>query len=353
MKALVLSGGTGTRLRPFTYSLPKQLIPIANKPVLLYCLDAVRDMGIRDIGIVVGDQEEQIRAVVGDGSPAGARVTYIRQDAPRGLAHCVAIAGAYLGDDDFVLFLGDNLLIGGIPEVADTFRAHRPDAMILLAKVDDSRQYGVAELDPDGGVTALVEKPREPRSDLAITGLCFFTPAIHESVRRIRPSRRGELEITDAIQDLLDQGSPVRADQYGGYWKDVGDVASVLECNRVVLDSLRAGQDGRAFPGSTIRGEVIVAPDATIIRSQLEGPVVIGAGSVIQDSGVGPHTSIGRHCRVSGAVLAESILLDGAVVEASSGLHDSLIGRGAHVKGIAAPSGRLLLGDHAEMVLTT
>lgn len=351
MKALVLSGGTGTRLRPFTHSLPKQLIAVANKPVLLYCLETIRDMGIRDVGIIVGGQVEQIRAVVGDGSPAGVRVTYIPQDSPRGLAHCVSIARGFLGDDDFVMYLGDNLLIGGVAEIADTFREHRPDATVLLTKVDDPRQYGVAELDAEGQVTALVEKPREPRSDLALIGVYFFTPAIHDAVDRIRPSQRGELEITDAIQDLLGRDGTVTAVEYAGYWKDVGDAGSVLECNRVVLDGLRADLRGGCCLNSGIQGEVVVSPEATVIRSQLEGPIIVGPGSVIQDSVIGPHTAIGRDCRISGAGLAESILLDGAVVAGVSGIRESLIGRAAQVRAAATAPCRLLLGDHADAVL--
>ena len=238
MKALVLSGGAGTRLRPITHTSAKQLVPVANKPVLFYGLEAIRDAGVTDVGIIVGDTHAEIEAAVGDGSELGIRVTYIRQDAPLGLAHCVLIAQDFLGDDDFVMYLGDNFIIGGITELVEEFRGGAYDAQILLTKVDNPSQFGVAELGPHGGVTTLVEKPQEPKSDLALVGVYMFRPVIHDAVRAIKPSARGELEITDALQWLIDEGKDVRPHLVTGYWKDTGRLEDMLECNRKVLESV-------------------------------------------------------------------------------------------------------------------
>src|SRR5438045_2628646 len=232
LKGLVLSGGAGTRLRPITHTSAKQLVPVANKPVLFYGLEAIRDAGVTDVGIIVGDTAAEIEAAVGDGSGLGIRVTYIRQDAPLGLAHCVLIARDFLGDDEFVMYLGDNFIVGGITELVREFVSERPDAQILLTRVDNPSQFGVAELGPDGSVKTLVEKPKEPRSDLALVGVYMFGPSIHEAVNAIKPSARNELEITDAIQWLVDSGRTVRPHLVTGYWKDTGRLEDMLECNR-------------------------------------------------------------------------------------------------------------------------
>ena len=222
MKALVLSGGAGTRLRPITHTSAKQLVPVANKPVLFYGLEAIRDAGITDVGIIVGDTRAEIEAAVGDGSALGIKATYIPQEAPLGLAHCVLIAREFLGDDDFVMYLGDNFIIGGITDLVDEFKRGGADAQILLTRVDNPQQFGIAELDAEGRVVRLVEKPAEPRSDLALVGVYMFAPTIHEAVAAIKPSHRGELEITDAIQWLVDSGKDVRPHLVTGYWKDTG-----------------------------------------------------------------------------------------------------------------------------------
>ena len=350
MKALVLSGGAGTRLRPFSYSMPKQLIPIVNKPVLEHVLDNIRALGVDEIGIIVGDRAAQIAAVIGDGSRLGVRVTYIPQDAPRGLAHTVAIARDFLGDDDFVMYLGDNMLPDGIAEIAEEFAAERPAAHIVVHKVEDPRQFGVAELAADGSVVRLVEKPQEPRSDLALIGVYFFTAAIHEAVTAIEPSARGELEITDAIQLLVERGAAVKASQYHGYWKDTGRVDDVLECNRRLLDGLTRRVEGEVDETSTLLGAVVVEAGARIVGSRIEGPVVVGAGSLVQDSEVGPHTSIGRDCVLRSTRLENSITLDGATVSEVRGLHGSLIGRSATVgPATGADQHRLVVGDHTRV----
>jgi glucose-1-phosphate thymidylyltransferase len=348
MKGLVLSGGTGTRLRPFTYSMPKQLFPIANKPVLQYCLENLRDMGVGEIGIVVG-QNRQIERAFGDGSDLGLRLTYIPQHAPLGLAHCVAIARDFLGDDDFVMYLGDNMITGGLAEAADDFRARRPDAKILVTKVEDPQHYGVAELDSEGRVTALAEKPENPTSDLAVMGVYFFTPAIHESVDRIAPSARGELEITDAMQDLLTRGRTVHAEIHSGYWEDTGSADALLSCNRVFLEALTADVRGGLDEHTTLTGAVIVEPGATVTRSRLVGPVIVGAGSRLTGCEVGPFTAVGRGCELTAATVRDSIVLDHARVSGVSGIHDSVIGRRARVQAGDTAGQCLRIGDQASV----
>ncbi|GAA4227721.1 glucose-1-phosphate thymidylyltransferase [Actinomadura meridiana] len=351
MKALVLAGGSGTRLRPFSYSMPKQLIPIANTPVLVHVLRAVRDLGVTKVGVVVGDRGPEIEAVLGDGSRLGLRITYLHQDAPRGLAHTVSIARDFLGEDDFVMYLGDNMLPDGVTGIAAEFAAHRPAAQVVVYKVPDPRSFGVAELGPDGEVLRLVEKPREPRSDLALVGVYFFTPAIHAAVDAIEPSERGELEITDAVQWLVSSGADVRASQYGGYWKDTGTVEDVLACNRHLLDGLTGHVEGHVDAGSVLVGEVVVEAGARVLRSRIEGPAIIGAGTVVERSRVGPHTSLGRGCRVTGSRLEGSIALDEVSVTGVRDLRDSLIGRAASVgtTGRGADHHRLVVGDHARV----
>ncbi|MGW6582575.1 glucose-1-phosphate thymidylyltransferase [Streptomyces globisporus] len=351
MKALVLSGGSGTRLRPFSYSMPKQLIPIANKPVLEHVLENVKELGVTEIGVVVGGRLSQIQTVFGDGSDLGVRITYIEQEAPLGLAHCVSLARPFLADDDFVMYLGDNMLPEGVKPIAEEFTADRPDAQVVVHKVADPRAFGVAELDAEGGVERLVEKPQQPRSDLALIGVYFFTSAIHEAVAAIEPSARGELEITDAIQWLVTHGRDVRASVYDGYWKDTGRVDDVLECNRELLDGLRPSVDGEVDAVSTLVGRVVVERGARVIGSRIEGPAIIGAGTVVTDSRIGPYTSIGKDCVLTDTDIEYSIALDGATVSEVRGLRSSIIGRFASVgpAGQDTPHHRLVVGDHTRV----
>ncbi|MFI5976416.1 glucose-1-phosphate thymidylyltransferase [Streptomyces sp. NPDC051452] len=354
MKALVLSGGTGSRLRPFTYSTAKQLLPVANKPVLRHCLEKIRETGVSEVGIIVGDHGDQIRAAIGDGADLGLEITYIRQQAPLGLAHCIAIAAGFLGDEDFVMYLGDNILADGIVAAAETFRASGCDATVLVAGVPDPRAYGVAELDADGRILRLVEKPPEPKSDLAVIGVYFFTAAIHRSVAAIRPSGRGELEITDAIQHLLDSGGTVLAEKYQGYWQDTGRPEDLLDCNRELLARLGPRIDGEIDAETSVEGSVVVEAGAKVIRSRLVGPLVVGAGSVISDSAIGPGVAVGRECVVSGAGVTDSILLEGAAVDSVPALRHSIIGRWAKLSAAdgTRPS-RLIVGDHAQAEVAT
>ncbi|MGI5328650.1 glucose-1-phosphate thymidylyltransferase [Actinomadura nitritigenes] len=349
MKALVLAGGSGTRLRPFSHSTPKQLIPIANRPVLEYVLANLRAIGVREAGVVIGEHGDQITAALGDGSRFGLRLTYIPQDRPRGLAHGVAIARPFLGGGDFVLHLGDVMLPGGIAGAAADFRAARPAAQIAVHRVPDPRGYGVVELARDGTVLRLAEKPGSPRGDQVITGVYFFTAAVHEAVAAVRPSARGELEITDAIQRLLSAGAPVRATRHRGFVRDTGRVDDVLECNRWVLDRLRTAVEGEVDDRSVLAGPVVVEPGARVLASRITGPAIIGAGTCVRGCHIGPHTSLGRGCVLRDSRLEYSIVLDGATVSGVGGIHGSVIGRSAHVGTVAARRRRLVIGDHCRV----
>ncbi|MFJ9115105.1 glucose-1-phosphate thymidylyltransferase [Streptomyces sp. NPDC102394] len=355
MKALLLSGGSGTRLRPITHTSAKQLVPVANKPVLFYGLEAIAQAGISEVGIVVGDTAEEIRAAVGDGSAFGLDITYIPQSAPLGLAHAVLIAREFLGEDDFVMYLGDNFVVGGITSLVAAFRAERPDARILLTRVADPPAFGVAQLDDSGRVVGLEEKPRQPRSDLALVGVYLFTPAVHEAVRAIKPSGRGELEITDALQWMIDAGRDVRSTTISGYWKDTGNVTDMLEVNRSVLESLEGRIDGTVDGRSELIGRVRVGAGAQVTGSRIVGPVVIGANTVIADSYVGPFTSIAEDCRIEDSEIEYSIVLRDSSVRGVGRVEASLIGRNVEVT--PAPrkpaAHRLVLGDHSKVQISS
>jgi glucose-1-phosphate thymidylyltransferase len=355
MKALVLSGGSGSRLRPITHTSAKQLLPVANKPVLFYGLEAIRDAGITDVGIVVGDTAPAIREAVGDGSAFGLNVTYIPQEAPLGLAHAVLIAREYLGDDDFVMYLGDNFIVGGIASLVDEFRVGRPDAQIMLTQVPDPRQFGVAELDADGEVVGLVEKPREPKSDLALVGVYIFTSAVHEAVTQLKPSWRGELEITEAISWLLGNGRKVRSTTITGYWKDTGNVADMLEVNRMVLESIEPRCEGTADAESELIGRVVIEGGAEVTGSRIVGPVIVGAGTRVAGSYLGPFTSVARDCTISDSEIEYSILLRGASIQGVRRIEASLIGHDVEVT--PAPripkAHRLVLGDHSKVQISS
>jgi glucose-1-phosphate thymidylyltransferase len=351
MKGLILSGGKGTRLRPLTYTSAKQLVPVANKPVLFYGIEALAAAGIRDIGIVVGDTKEEIRTAVGDGSRWNVKVTYIEQDAPRGLAHAVLISETFMGRDPFVMYLGDNLLNRGINEFVDEFVREAPAAQILLTRVPDPQMFGVAELE-QGRVVRLVEKPREPRSDLALVGVYMFSPAVFESVKRIKPSFRNELEITDAIQDLIDRGLAVRPHLVQGWWKDTGKLEDMLEANRLILDTIERRIDGRVDAESRVEGKVVIDAGATVERSVVRGPVVIGGGARIVHAYVGPFTSIGAGTEIRDSEIEHSIVLEGAVItDLNNRVEDSLIGRNVRIHRMPVkPSAyRFMLGDNSEV----
>ena len=351
MKGLILSGGRGTRLRPLTYTSAKQLVPVANKPVLFYAIEALAESGIREIGIVVGDTQAEIRAAVRDGSDWGVRVTYIEQDAPRGLAHAVLISESFIGSDPFVMYLGDNLLNKGIRRFVDEFVRERPAAQILLARVTDPQMFGVAEL-RDGRVVRLVEKPVEPKSDLALVGVYMFSPAVFEAVKAITPSARNELEITDAIQTLIDRGLEVRPHIVDGWWKDTGKLEDMLEANRLILETIERRIDGTVDAESRVEGKVIIEAGAMVERSVIRGPVVVGARAQIVNAFVGPFTSIMNDAVVRDSEIEHSILLEGSSVSnLENRVEDSLIGKNVRIYRLPVkPSAyRFMLGDNSEV----
>ena len=351
MKGLVLSGGKGSRLRPLTYTRAKQLVPVANKPVLFYGIEALVAAGVRDIGIVVGDTHEEIRAAVGDGSHWNASVTYIEQDAPRGLAHAVLISEEFLGDEPFGMYLGDNLLNKGITPFVEEFVASGPAAQILLTRVPDPQMFGVAELS-DGQVVRLVEKPKEPKSDLALVGVYMFGPEVFESVKRITPSFRNELEITDAIQDLIDRGLTVRPHLVEGWWKDTGKLDDMLEANRLILETMERRIEGSVDTKSRVEGKVAIEAGAEIIGSVIRGPASIGANARSEHAYVGPFTSIMNDVEIRESELEHSIVLEGSVLsDLASRVIDSLIGRNVRIirQPVKPSAYRFMLGDNSEV----
>jgi glucose-1-phosphate thymidylyltransferase len=336
MKALVLAGGSGTRLRPITHTSAKQLVPLANKPILFFAL------------------EDEIRAAVGDGSAFGVSVTYLPQDAPLGLAHAVLIAREFLGDEPFVMYLGDNLVVGGIADFVRDFERDGPDALVLLAKVAHPEQFGVAELAPDGSLRRLVEKPVRPPSDLALVGVYLFGPAVHGAVRAIAPSARGELEITDALQQLIDGGADVRTCRLSKQWIDTGKLTDLLDANRIVLEGIERDVRGAVDEETELHGAVVVEPGAAVVRSVVHGPVVIGAGARVEDSSIGPYSSIAPDCVLLDAGLEHSVVLERTRIEGVRGIVDSLIGRDACIVRGPGEAGtyRLLISDHSEVRVT-
>jgi glucose-1-phosphate thymidylyltransferase len=356
MKALILAGGSGTRLRPITHTRAKQLVPVANTPILFYGIESMVDAGIQDIGVIVGDTGAEVREALGDGSRFGARITYIPQDAPLGLAHCVLIARDFLAGDDFVMYLGDNLLeqdLGAFVEAFEQARAGAdpPAAQILLKQVPDPHRFGIASLDAAGHVVHLVEKPDDPPSDLALVGVYLFDPTIHEAVAAIEPSERGELEITDAIQWLIDHGHRVRTELLTGWWIDTGKLTPLLEANRLLLEKLDRRIDGTVDERSTIDGRVVIDEGAEIVNSTVRGPVAIGRHTRVVDSFIGPFTAIGNGCEIVNTEIEHSVVMDDSKVLDIARLEDSLIGREAVIsRSHSRPRAlRLMVGDHCQI----
>ncbi|HEX5224546.1 MAG TPA: glucose-1-phosphate thymidylyltransferase [Solirubrobacteraceae bacterium] len=357
LKGLILSGGKGTRLRPITHTSAKQLVPVANKPVLFYGIEAMAQAGIDDVGIIIAPETGgEIEAAAGDGSRFGVRITYILQHEPLGLAHAVLTAEPFLGRDAFVMYLGDNLLQGGIADLVQAFREHSPDALILLTPVPDPENYGVAELaDAPAGevgrVVRLVEKPRDPATDLALVGVYMFTAPIHDAARAIEPSARGELEITDAIQYLVDDGQRVEPHIVRGWWKDTGRLEDMLEANRLILDNIDARVEGELVD-SQIDGRVVVETGARLERTTVRGPAIIGAGSTLADCYIGPYTAVGERCTIRNAEVEHSILLEGAAVcDLDGRMESSLLGRNVSVRrGQRQPRAyRFMVGDNSDI----
>ncbi|KKM00993.1 hypothetical protein LCGC14_1798910 [marine sediment metagenome] len=356
MKGLILSGGKGTRLRPLTFTRAKQLIPIANKPNLFYVVEDLVAAGITDIGVVISPETgDEIRSSLTDANTWGATFTFIEQAAPNGLAHAVKTALPYLGDDPFVMYLGDNLLNGGIGHIVDEFTDTAPDSIVLLTPVKNPSQFGVAELDDEGRVVRLVEKPAEPRSNLALVGVYVFNAKIHGIIEKLRPSGRGEYEITDAIQGLIDAGQRVVAHKVRGWWKDTGRPEDLLEANRLVLGNAVRTVAGE-IDDSRIDGAVVVEKGAKISHSTIRGPAHIAAGAVIESSYIGPYTAIGPGAKVIHSEVEYSILLHEAEVRHLGQRMDaSVIGQGVVVDGSSSTTRKnaiqLVLGDYSQVNL--
>lgn len=353
MKALILSGGTGSRLRPLTYTGAKQLIPVANKPILFYAIEAIRDAGITDIGVVVGETRAEIKNAIGDGTAWGVQITYIEQDAPRGLAHAVKIAESFLAGDDFLMFLGDNLIRDGVKDFVQRFCDHRPNSLILLSRVPDPQRFGVAEL-VDGHVVRLIEKPEVPVSDLALVGVYLFDGKIMEAVKAIQPSARHELEITDAIQYLVDHGSVVESHIIDGWWKDTGKPEDVLEANRMMLEYIDTSIQGEVDAPSEIFGRAVICAGARIVNSTIRGPVMIAAGAQIVNAYVGPFTSISKGVQIYNSEVENSIILEDTRIEdIPTRIDSSLIGKNVRIVHVEKRPRALhfVLGDNSQAQL--
>jgi glucose-1-phosphate thymidylyltransferase len=354
LKGLILSGGAGTRLRPITHTSAKQLVPVANKPVLFYGIEALVEAGIKEIGVIIAPETgEEIKQAAGDGSAFGASITYLEQEAPLGLAHALLTAEDYLGETPFVMYLGDNLLRDGIVDLVTTFRRDQPDALILLTQVDDPSSYGVAELNGDR-VVRLVEKPKDPPSDLALVGVYMFGPSIFEAAHTIKPSARGELEITDAIDALIESGRHVEPHIVKGWWKDTGRLEDMLEANRLVLEDLEQRIDGELDDDSRVEGRVVIEKGAKLERTVVRGPAVIGEGTRISDSYIGPYTAIDRDVVITGSEVEHSIVLEGSSIrDLHARMEASLLGKNVTLsrsEGVPKTL-RFLVGDNADIAI--
>ncbi len=351
MRALILAGGEGSRLRPITHTNAKQLIPIAGAPILFHALEAIRDAGITEVGIVIGQTGDEIRTAVGDGSTWGLSVSYIPQEAPLGLAHAVMTARDFVAGQPFLMYLGDNVLLEGLKRFVEEFERTRPDAQIFLARVPEPERFGVAVLDGDR-VVRMVEKPTSFVSDLALVGVYLFDDSILEAADTLEPSARGEYEITEAIQWLIDHGKIVRAEMVSGWWKDTGRPADLLEANRVMLSIVRPGVEGDVDDRSTLEGSIRLAVGAKVIRSELRGPVAIGPGAVIEDSVVGPNVSVERDVRIMRSSVEDSIVMEGCQIVDVHGLATSILGRNVEVLHSGARGvHRLVVGDQSRVEL--
>ena len=333
MKAIILSGGKGTRLRPLTYSGAKQLVPIANKPILFYCIDNIVQAGITEIGIIIAPETgKEIRDSVGYGERWGIDIQYITQDVPGGLAHAIKTARDFLADSSFVMYLGDNLIGSGINQFVEEFQRNKPEALILLKEVDNPKQFGVADVSGDGKIIRLIEKPEVPPSNLALVGIYIFSQKIHDAIEKIKPSKRGELEITDAIQELIDMKCNVESFVLDQWWLDTGKKDDMLTANATVLDDwLRERIDGDVDEKSTLLGRVSIGKGAVVKESKVRGPVVIGENAIIENSFIGPYTSIGNNVSVIKSSVEHSVIMDDSELRDIERLEESLVGRNVRI----------------------
>lgn len=349
MKAIILSGGKGTRLRPLTYSGAKQLVPVANKPILFYCIENIVQAGINDVGIIISPETgQEIMNAVGDGSRWGITIKYIVQDMPGGLAHAIKTARNFLADASFVMYLGDNLIGTRIDTFVKEFNDNSPEALILLKEVENPKQFGVADVTKEGKVLRLIEKPEVPPSNLALVGIYIFSPKIHEAIDKIRPSSRGELEITDAIQELINMGCKVESFILDMWWLDTGKKDDMLTANVIVLDEwLKAGIDGKVDDKSHILGRVSIGKGSIVKESKIRGPVIIGENTVIENSFIGPYTSIGNGVKIIKSSAEHSVIMDGSELREIERLEESLIGRNVRIyrNNKLHKALRLMIGD--------
>ena len=354
MKGLILAGGSGRRLRPITHKTAKQLVPIANKPILHYVIEDLVGVGITDLGIVVGDTAKEIEKSVGDGSQWNADITYIRQEEPLGLAHAVLIAESFLGQEKFIMYLGDNMFEDSLHEVVEDFEKASTNARLLLAKVDNPQAFGVAEVDEQGAIKGLVEKPENPKSDLALVGVYLFDPTIHRAVKAIEPSDRGELEITDAIQWMIDDESNIEHRTLKGWWIDTGKKDPLLLCNELILEKIETLLLSQIGETVTLKGEIVAGENVEITDSNIQGPVVIGSGVKIERSDIGPYVSIGDECKIEDSSIERSVLMEKSYVSGVTQLTKSVLGREVEIDGKETEFQELtsvMLGDRTKVNL--
>lgn len=352
VKGIILHGGSGTRLRPLTFTGPKQLIPVANKPISEYVLEDLVEAGVHDIAIVLGNMyPEKVKEHYGDGTKFNATITYVHQGEPKGIAHAVKLCEDFVGKDRFVLYLGDNLIKGGIAEFTGKFEKDKElDAMILLTQVKDPNRFGVARFDSSGRLIGLIEKPKDPPSNFALAGIYFFSPRIFEMVSALKPSWRGELEITDAIQMLLDRKRNVSYDIIQGWWKDTGKAEDIIEANRLVLDEIKTQIVGKVEDESSIQGRIIIGKGSIVKKgATIRGPAVIGENTIIEPPVyIGAYTSIGNNCAVRSCEIENSIIMDNCKIDVKERIVDSLIGPNSEITsdGNSMPRGkRFILGE--------
>jgi len=354
MKGLILAGGSGRRLRPITHKTAKQLVPIANKPILHYVIEDLVGVGITDLGIVVGDTAKEIEKSVGNGSQWNADITYIHQEEPLGLAHAVLISEPFLGEEKFIMYLGDNMFEDSLHAVVEDFEKSSTNARLLLAKVDDPQAFGVAEVDEQGAIKGLVEKPENPKSDLALVGVYLFDSTIHRAVKAIEPSDRGELEITDAIQWMIDKENSIEHKTLEGWWIDTGKKDPLLLCNELILEKIETLLLSQIGETVTLKGEIATGENVEIIDSNIQGPVVIGSGVRIERSDIGPYVSIGDDCKIEDSSVERSVLMEKSYVSGVTQLTKSVLGREVEIDGTETEfqeSTSVMLGDGTKVNL--